>query len=145
MLGRMFKLAKIEGSPVSKYMTAEPITFFEDEALSEIMLLFDPKVFSHLPIVNRQQELVGIISHKDLFNLHQLLGPGTDTGLEARKKTIQDIMSRDLATVAPVDKLSYAISLMVEKHVNALPVLNESSLVGIITSTDILRAYANRK
>ncbi len=53
--------------------------------------------------------------------------------------TAADIMSRNLLTVSPTDKLSEALQVMVENHVTGLPVVDRKGCcVGVITATDIL-------
>ncbi len=106
------------------------------------MVLFDPTVFRHLPIVDAEDKLVGIVSHRDLYNLHTTLGfTEADLTSQIKGMVIKDIMTKNLVTTTPDEDLKSAAALMVDKHINALPVMQSDELVGIITTTDIMRAY----
>lgn len=61
------------------------------------------------------------------------------TNVDAETITASDIMSRDLLTVSPNDKLAEALQLMVENHVTGLPVIDgKGCCLGVISATDIL-------
>ncbi len=55
-----------------------------------------------------------------------------------------DIMTTRLATAAPDTALPELVHLMVDRHVRAVPILEDGKLVGIVTQTDIIRALASR-
>jgi CBS domain-containing protein len=56
-----------------------------------------------------------------------------------------DIMTTRLATAAPDTALAELVHLMVDRHVRAVPILEDGKLVGIVTQTDIIRALASRE
>ena len=90
--------------------------------------------------------LVGIVSAKDILhafppdvNPFAALGPDT----LKYSKTVAHIMSTHLHITAPEAPIEEAAALMAEKKIGALPVLREGKLVGLITESDIFRAFAS--
>ena len=84
----------------------------------------------HIPVVGAKNQLVGILSHRDL--LRSLAGPGG--------RSIGDIMTRRVHTVHANDPARRAIDLLLEHKIGCVPVLGEQEeLVGIVTETDFLR------
>ena len=64
------------------------------------------------------------------------------TALYVVPRKVRHIMRRGVITVSPDTSLSEAASLMASKKIGALPVVEKHRLVGIVTSTDILQAFA---
>lgn len=97
----------------------------------------------HLPVVENQQ-LVGIISERDLFrsSLAQALGYASEASRDLMKTLrIKDVMVPAVVTVSPETALCEAVGLMVEKKIGCLPVVENDKLVGLITETDIMVQY----
>lgn len=85
---------------------------------------------SGLSVVNRQKELVGIISRRDLdIALHHGFG----------HTSVKGYMAINLKTITPDTPLTEIESLMVTYDIGRLPVLDQDQLVGIVTRTDVLR------
>ncbi|MEA5419501.1 CBS domain-containing protein [Spirulina sp. CCNP1310] len=85
---------------------------------------------SGLSVVDEQDQLVGIISRRDLdLALHHGFGHAP----------VKAYMSRNLHTIGPDDHLPRIESLMVEQDVGRLPVVEGGKLLGIVTRTDVLR------
>jgi len=102
----------------------------------------------HLPVLERGK-VIGIVSDRDLY---KALGPrsrrrgvvpkkGT-TALYVAPKKVRHIMRRGVITVGPDAALSEAAWLMAGRKIGALPVVDRSKLVGIVTSTDLLLTFA---
>jgi acetoin utilization protein AcuB len=99
----------------------------------------------HLPVVNSVQQLVGIITDRDIrqaaasdapqMGEHELL-------YLLDKMTVQSMMTRQVITVRAETSLAAAGQLLLDKKFGCLPVLGEAQqLVGILTVTDVLQAY----
>ena len=90
----------------------------------EIMLW---KNIHHLPIIDSEQHLIGLLSWSDIEQL--------DKG-ELCKSSIEDFMVRNPITICEYDSLEKARTLMQENNFHSLPVMRANKLVGIITSKD---------
>jgi acetoin utilization protein AcuB len=98
----------------------------------------------HLPVVDRERRLVGVVTDRDLR--HRLLTSGVFRGVGTvpiesllAGAPVNSIMSAPATTVSPEQDLDKAAQPMVEKKIGSLPVIDEGRVVGIITETDLLR------
>lgn len=116
---------------VERWMTKEPITVRSDETLEAARRKMDAGKFRRLPIVD-DGRLVGIITDRDL---RQHVG-----ALERVK--VNAAMTEAVVTVTPTVALDQAAYLLVKHKIGAMPVVDAGKLVGIVTSSDMLRAFA---
>jgi len=85
----------------------------------------------HLPVVDENQNLIGIISRTDLTE---------PRGRRCRTQRIGKLMSRAVVTVTPESSIKLARELMLENVFRSLPVVgSDGHLIGILTETDLLR------
>ena len=85
-------------------------------------------------VVKRDGKVVGIITKGDV--LRNIVKAGVDP----KKAKAADIMSRPIVTIDENDTLESASKMMTRYNVSKLPVLRKGELVGVITSTDVIRA-----
>lgn len=128
---------------VKHLMTAPVISFFAEQTLplaSEIMRL---KHLRHLPVVDDQRRLVGILSHRDLLAAQI----SSQTGLPKEIRDVVqehvrvgEIMTRDVWSVQPDVPASVAAATLLAHKFGCLPVVDPAGvLIGIITEHDVLR------
>ena len=126
-------------------MTPAPVTLGTDATAAEALALCNEHEIRHV-IVLADGKLVGIVSDRDLRDASPAIG-GTEsvdrkTALE--KLRVGDVMTGDPITVHPQDLVGFAAQEMFERKIDALPVVSEEGdeeeLLGIVTSTDVLRA-----
>ena len=98
----------------------------------------------HLPVVNRDGALVGLVTDRDLR--HYLFVPQVFERLPERRVDallesvrVADVMSADVVSVGPEASLTDALDLMRTERIGSLPVVDHGRLVGILTETDMLR------
>ena len=86
---------------------------------------------SGMPVVDEEEQLVGIISEFQL--LETLYFP------EIRGMLVRDVMTKDVLTVAPNTMLSDATSLLVAHRIRRLPVVDNGKVVGVVSRRDLLQ------
>ncbi len=128
---------------VRDWMTPNPITVTPDTPVPEAIRLMQEKGFRRLPVVNRDR-LVGIVTDRDLKEAM----PSKATTLSIweinyliAKMPISEVMASPVITVEADRPLEDAALLMEERKIGGLPVLEDGRLVGIITITDVLKAF----
>ena len=129
---------------VRECMTAKPITVTLQETLQGAMELMAMKRVRHLPVVDAAGKLVGLVTDRDLRRiapspLFPVEPAEAETTME--KTTVERVMVRSPATVAPAQNLKEAVRMLVEKKYGALPVVENGRLVGIVTPIDIMRVW----
>ena len=130
---------------IKDIMTAEVVTLKVDEELSLASDIMTLARIRHLPIVEGEN-LVGIISQRDLFKASLASAVGYDYGKDRKHlKTvlIKEVMIKDVFTIEPDAKIYEAGRIMLEKKIGCLPVVQDDALVGMVTETDILQFFVS--
>ena len=126
---------------VREIMMGSPVTLKPDETLDLANDVISLGRIRHIPIVE-DGRLMGLLSERDM------MGATTTTifGLKRKSKSallksvlIKDVMKKKVVTVKPDTPIKDAAHLMKEKKIGCVPVVDEGSLVGLVTTTDILR------
>ena len=124
-------------------MTAKPITVDLDTPVLEARQIMLGKRIRHL-LVTDGPKLAGMVTDRDIrLNL-----PSPATSLSVweinyllARLTVESVMTKALVTVSPGWDPRGAAVLMLDHRIGALPVVDNGELVGIITETDLLRAF----
>lgn len=129
---------------VRNRMTRTPITITGDITVMDALNLMKAKNVSRLPVVNKDGRMVGIVSERDL--LYASPSPVTSLNVWEVKEilhllTVNKIMSTKVITIDENAPIEDAAVLMTAKKISGLPVTSGESLVGIITETDLFRAF----
>jgi acetoin utilization protein AcuB len=108
-----------------------------------VMLELDVR---HLPVVNEDHELVGMLSDRDLRGLphvHRELDDALAVpGAIELDEPVTTLMSADVIAAEPADDLAEVLEIMLEHRIGAVPIVSpERRLVGIVSYLDALRAY----
>jgi acetoin utilization protein AcuB len=102
----------------------------------------------HLPVVTRQNILVGMLTDRDVRRAAASDAPSMaehELQYLLKKLRVRDIMTRDVVTVRGTTPLAEAGQIFLQKKFGCLPVIgNDNRLEGIITVTDLLHAYVER-
>jgi CBS domain-containing protein len=85
-----------------------------------------------LVIVSGSGEVVGILTERDI------LVDVVATGKSAENVKVEDAMTSEIITVNPNKTLEEAADIMTENKIKKLPVIEDGSLVGMITATDLV-------
>ena len=117
---------------VSSYMTEAPTTIQNDADYRQAFDIMHDKNLHHLPVVDQQGKVVGILTHRDL----QLAARHF---LEAEVE-VSEVMHTPVVTIAPEEPLATAAQAMVSNRIGGLPVVQDGRVVGVLTETDLFRA-----
>lgn len=121
-------------------MRPDPITLSVTDTLDIADDLMGLGRIRHLPVVDGRR-LVGIVSQRDLLRaaVSSLLELGRAAEQDwLRKIAVVTVMTSRVFTVSPSAPLQAAVQIMIDKKIGCLPVVEEGSLVGILTETDCL-------
>ncbi|MGE0682695.1 MAG: HPP family protein [Candidatus Binatia bacterium] len=127
-------IEKSVSTKVAEVMTRDVIATAPDHSVQEAITLVARHRFRHLLVVMGDQRLAGVISDRDLLRF-MIREPQWGTA------AVAEIMKADPITVNPDTPLSAAVAEMLNRRINCLPVVDaDNRVVGILTSTDLLRA-----
>jgi acetoin utilization protein AcuB len=128
---------------VKDRMTPNPITITPDTSFPDAFRIIREKGIHYLPVVNKKGQLIGIVTLTDLLHA----SPSSATTLSVFEVNyllahlqVQEVMSSPI-TVPEEAPLEVAARIMVQKGISCLPVMRDGLLVGIITETDIFKAF----
>lgn len=129
---------------VSDIMTAKPASIHQDGTLRQALELMDQYHCRHLPVLNSEGQLVGIVSDRDcrtaLNSPHILRERWQDEQL-ANNLRVRSIMTPAPIVVEPDAEAVEAARLMLNNHISCLPVILGETVVGIVTTSDIMVAF----
>ncbi len=126
---------------VRNYMTTTVSSLPDDVHLLEAALLIRRTGKRHVPVVNREGRVVGIVTDRDVARLApSMLGHMTPEEYNAifEMTPIARAMSANPITVTPDSNMREVVTLLYTKKIGALPVVEEGKLVGIVTRSDAL-------
>jgi CBS domain-containing membrane protein len=130
---------------VREIMMGSPVTLKSDDTLDLANDVISLGRIRHIPIVE-SGKLVGVLSERDLIGTaaSEIFGLKQRTKSALLKTTlIKSVMKKRVITVEPDTAIKDAAHLMAEKKIGCLPVVSEGTLVGLVTTTDVLR-YVER-
>jgi acetoin utilization protein AcuB len=129
---------------VKERMSRNPITIKADIPVTEAQALMKREKIHHLPVVDRDGRLVGIVTEKDL--LYASPSPATTLSVYEiasllAKLSVEKVMSKKPVTVTEDVPLEEAARIMADRNIGGLPVMRGTTLVGIITESDLFRVF----
>jgi acetoin utilization protein AcuB len=120
---------------VADVMVAKVVTLSMHHGFDDAVRLMTDRHFRHCVVVDAHGKLVGVISDRDI--LRSLARNGN-----SRAKSLEQIMTRNPITVKRNTSILDAVSKILSKRINCLPVVDDDGAIcGIVTSTDLLKSY----
>jgi CBS domain-containing protein len=116
---------------VSEIMTYPVVTVSEKKTLLDAVKLLLRFHISGLPVVNEEENLVGVVSELDILNFALSGDAGTTL--------VSEVMSKDLVVFSPGSQIEQAINAFAEKRIRRVPVVSGGKVVGVLSRRDILR------
>jgi CBS domain-containing membrane protein len=128
---------------VRHIMSSPVISLFGEQTLPLAEDIMSFKHLRHLPVIDDDRRLLGLVSHRDLLRAQiSTLSGLTDAQRRARQSEVRvaQIMTRDVWTVEPSTLASVAGQTLIDHKFGCLPVIDaQQRLVGIITERDFLK------
>ena len=127
---------------VSSVMTKDVVTLERNDKLRMADDVMRLGRIRHLPVVDEDGALAGIVSQRDLFHggLLRALGYGTHARQRALETmVVKEAMRSEVLTTTPETPLAEAAKMMIERQIGCLVVLDGQKIVGILTEGDFVR------
>ena len=145
-------------------MTTNVITVEPDTSVQELATLLSDRGISGVPVLDRDNRLVGVVSEGDLLHRAET---GTERRTQRRRsrwldnfasdqeaardyvkahgRTVREIMTRDVISVSDTTELADIATLLETRRIRRVPVVRDGQLVGIISRANLVRALAMTK
>ena len=132
---------------VKDHMTKNPLTVTKETTISKAVEIMGKNDFHRLPVVDDDGKLLGLVTQGtveessgaqttslSIFELNYLLS----------KRTVSDIMIKDVKTTTPDVFLEEAAKIMIDNNISVLPVIDaDRKVIGIITEKDMFQAFVD--
>ncbi len=129
---------------VKDRMTSDPVVITTDTSLKEALEIVRSKPFRHLPVLDENGKLVGIVTEKSLV----YASPTSTTALSVfevdyilSRTKVGQIIQGSVISVGPDWPIEEAARVMVDRRIGCLLVVEDDKLIGIISDTDIFRVF----
>jgi acetoin utilization protein AcuB len=128
-------------SEVRNWMTSPALVVTAQTSLLEAYHYMTENDIRRVPVVDRRNVLVGILTLSDVMRTMPLFFQSADlsTDLLLNDQSVSQVMTTDPITIAPDASVQDAAELMLEYQVSGLPVIEDGRVAGIITESDIFR------
>ncbi|MDM8530643.1 CBS domain-containing protein [Anaerolineales bacterium HSG25] len=145
---------------VRNIMTTDVISVSPGTAVSEIAKLIAEKGITGVPVINEQEEVLGVVTELDMIvrNTHFkmpnfvmildiVIHLESKRDYEERLRNVlgtraEQIMSKPAVTIAPSASIEDLANIMVDKRMNPVPVVENGKLVGVVSRRDVIRLMA---
>ena len=131
---------------VADVMTKNPVCVNPDMSVNDVKALMTKEGVSKFPVLDKNDNLVGIVTKKDLLKA----APSSATTLDMyeisyllSKLTVKKIMEKDVTIVQENEVVEEAARIMADGDISCLPVMRGNLLVGIITEKDLFRTFVD--
>jgi CBS-domain-containing membrane protein len=139
-------------------MTTKVLSAGPDTSVADAARLMVSNNISGLPVIDGAGRLVGIVTEGDFLRraetgterhrtrwLEFLLGPGrlADEYVRTHAQRVEEVMTRDVATVTEDASLDEIVRLMERRRIKRVPIIRDGKLVGIVSRANLLRALAS--
>lgn len=123
---------------VEEIMKTDIITLSSEDTILHANNLMHHYKVRHLPIIDEESHLLGIISDRDIRDAAPSIFTISLESKEILHKPIKTIMKTKVITGHPLDFVEEIGAIFYENRIGCLPIVNDNKLVGIITETDLL-------
>lgn len=130
---------------VAEIMTREPYALGPENTLGDALQLMAEHHIRHIPILSAQQQLIGLVSQRDLLAASEssVASTNADHMRQGQPITMSNVMTVALHTMEETASLRGAAMHLLKNKLGCLPVTSEGRLTGIITDTDFVAIAIN--
>jgi CBS domain-containing protein len=132
----------LESVPVSSFMTKNVKTETEDQNIQAVCKTMNENNIGSIVVVSlgdKDQKPVGIITERDIVRTIGQLNPSL------LHTPIRELMSKPLITLSPSSTIRDALQTMQQKNIRRIPIVERTTMQGIITYKDVFRAILNNR
>lgn len=137
---------------VKELMTTEVVTVNHLDLMMKVKEVFDTNNFHHLPVVDKDHKLLGIISQHDFNKVLTTFSVFKNSKAEIANRRFmmsllaKDVMTKQVARLHPEDAISIAVGIFKENLFHALPIIDdENRVVGMLSTYDLLNYAFDEK
>lgn len=136
-----------KNDPISNIMATGIESVQDGQALSKVRHLMSDEGIHHVPVLSGKT-LVGLVSFTDMMKLNLVISGATEHTIDTildQQFSIKEVMSTELITLSDKNSVREAAAKLSEGGFHSLPVVSENGdLVGIVTSTDLIRYLSDQ-
>jgi CBS-domain-containing membrane protein len=140
-------------TPIKNLMTTDVVTIRPNDLMMVAKEVFDTNSFHHIPVVDEDEQLVGIISRHDYNKMLTTFSVFKNSKADVANRKfmmsmlVKDVMTKQVAKLHPEDPITVALGIFKENLFHALPIVDdENKVVGMLTTFDMLTyAYDEKK
>ena len=127
--------------PISTIMATNLVTLSVNDDLVTAEKLFVDNKIKHIPVV-RDKEIIGMLSYYDIQTVSSAVLNEDQTSVDSyinNNFSIAQVMDKSITAIPPYTSIKDAAELLTTKGFHALPVVEDSELVGIVTTRDLVK------
>ena len=128
-------------TPISEIMSTAIIALERTDDLNRAEMLFKKHSIRHIPVVS-EEAIIGMLSYSDLLRISfaDVSEDEHDVGtIVYNMFTIEQVMTKNLISVSSRTTIKEVAEILAENEFHALPIVDGSILVGIVTTTDLIK------
>ncbi|WP_303317034.1 CBS domain-containing protein [Flavivirga abyssicola] len=127
-------------TPVSEIMSKDIIALRRSDTLERAEMLFKRHNIRHIPVVC-EESIIGMLSYTDLLRISFADATDDENTIDTivyNMFTIEQVMTKNLVSVSSNTTIKEVAEILAKNEFHALPVVDDSILVGIVTTTDLI-------
>ncbi len=127
-------------TPVSEIMSKEVIALTRSDDLDRAEMLFKRHNIRHIPVVSGES-IIGMLSYSDLLRISFADATNDERDVDSvvyNMFTIEQVMTKNLISVTSETTIKEVAEILAKNEFHALPVVDDSTLMGIVTTTDLI-------
>ena len=133
----------IKTSPISGIMSKNVIALTLEDNLQRAEMLFKRHNIRHIPVVNAEI-VIGMLSYSDLLRISYSEVSDDEHNIDSvvfDMFTIEQVMTKNVTSVSSKTTIKEAAEILAKREFHALPVVDDGTLIGIVTTTDLLKYF----